>query len=109
LPSAEFLIARAPQEAFICTMKTLLVALLAGAFAAGAQAGDSESGPRTLVVRKVKSKTVTGSNIARPVNRVGNTYDTMQTVHVIDSRAIEQSGATSLAGVLRRYPSIGIR
>ncbi len=90
-------------------MKTLLVSLLVAAFAVGAQAGDSESGPRTLVVRKVQSRTVTGSNISRPVHRVGNTYDTVQNIHVIDRQRLEQSGASSVAGVLRRYPGIGIR
>ena len=44
-----------------------------------------------------------------PVRRVGNTYDTVQNIHVIDRQRLEQSGASSVAGVLRRYPGIGIR
>lgn len=90
-------------------MKTLIAILLVGGFALAAHAGDSESGQRTLIVRKIKPATVTGTNIARPVARIGNTYDTPHAIHVIDRTRIEQSGASSVAQLLRRQPAIGIR
>ena len=83
-------------------MKTLLAVILAGGFALTVRAGDSDSGRRTPVVRKVKTVTVTGTNIAQPVKRIGNTYDTPQAIHVIDRAHIEQSGASSLEQLLRR-------
>ena len=87
-------------------MKTLLAVLLACGCALAAQAGDSDSGQRTLLVRKVKPMTVTGTNIAQPAKRIGNTYDTPQAIHVIDRAHIEQSGASSLGQLLRRFPGI---
>ena len=90
-------------------MKTLIAILIATGFALAAQAGDSDSGQRTLVVLKMKPKTVTGTNITRPVRRIGNTYDTTHAIYVIDRTRIEQSGASSVAQLLRRQPGIGIR
>ena len=90
-------------------MKTLIAVLLAGGFALAAQAGESDSGQRTLVIRKTKPVTVTGTNIARPVKRIGNTYDTTHAIYVIDCTRIEQSGASSVAQLLRRQPGVGIR
>ena len=87
-------------------MKTLLALLLVCGCALHARAGDSDSGRRTLVVRKVKPTIVTGTNIAQPVKRLGNTYDTPQAIHVIDRAHIEQSGASSVAQLLRRFPGI---
>ena len=98
----------ARAEAFIANMKTLIAILVASGFALAAQAGDSDSGTRTLVIRKIKPTTVTGTNIARPVNRIGNTYDTTHAIYVIDRTRIEQSGASSVAQLLRRQPGIGI-
>ena len=89
-------------------MKTLIAILLASGFALAAQAGDSDSGKRTLVIRKIKPTTVTGTNITRPVQRIGNTYDTTQAIYVIDRTRIERSGASSVAQLLRREPGIGV-
>lgn len=90
-------------------MKKLLAVLLIGGFALAAQAGDTDSGKRTLIVRKIKPATVTGTNIARPVQRIGNTYDTSHAIRVIDRTRIERSGASSVAQLLRREPGISIR
>ena len=95
--------------ALITRMKTLLAVLLACGCTLAARAGDSDSGQRTLVVRKVKPTTVTGTNIAQPAKRIGNTYDTPQAIRVIDRTHIEQSGASSLGQLLRGYPGVGIR
>lgn len=87
-------------------MKTLLAVFLAAGWALHAQAAD---GKRPVIVRKDTPAAVTGTNIARPVRRIGNTYDTPQAIHVIDRTRIEQSGAGSVAQLLRRQPGIGIR
>lgn len=89
-------------------MKTLIAIILAGGFALTALAGDTDSGKRTLVILKTKPKTVTGTNISRPVKRIGNTYDTPHAIYVIDRTRIERSGASSVAQLLRREPGIGI-
>ena len=90
-------------------MKTLIAILLAGGFALAAQAGEPDSGQRTLVIRKTKPTTVTGTNIVRPVKRIGNTYDTTHAIYVIDRTRIEQSGASSVAQLLRRQPGVSVR
>ena len=95
--------------ALIVSMKAFLAVLLAVSFAMTALAGNPDSGNRTLIVRKIKPTAVTGTNIARPVKRIGNTYDTSLAIHVIDRTRIEQSGASSVAQLLRRYPAVGIR
>ena len=92
--------------ALIARMKMLLAVLLACGCALTARAGDSGFGQRALAVRKVKLMTVTGTNIAQPVKRIGNTYDTPQAIQVIDRTHIEQSGASSVAQLLRRLPGI---
>ena len=74
-----------------------------------AQAGDGDSGKRTLIVRKTKPTVVTGTNIARPVRRIGNTYDTPTSIYVIDRTRIERSGASSVAQLLRRQPGVSVR
>ena len=95
--------------ALITGMKALLAILLATGTAMTALAGDADSGRRTLIVRKIKPSVVTGTNIARPVRRIGNTYDTPQAIFVIDRTRIEQSGASSVAQLLKRQPGVGIR
>ncbi len=89
----------------IVGMKTFLAVLLATSCTAAALAGNGDSGKRL----PIKTAVVTGTNIARPVKRIGNTYDTPQAIHVIDRARIEQSGAGSVAQLLRRYPGISIR
>ena len=95
--------------ALIISMKAFLAVLLAVGSAMTALAGDPGSGNRTLIVRKIKPTTVTGTKIARPVKRIGNTYNTSLAIHIIDRTRIEQSGASSVAQLLRRYPGVGIR
>ena len=90
-------------------MKALLAVLLASGFAMTAQAGDPDLGKRAPIVRKAKPSVVTGTNIARPVQRVGNTCDTPHSIYVIDRTRIERSGASSVAQLLRRYPGVSIR
>ena len=90
-------------------MKALFTTLVAAGTAMTALAGEVDSGKRTLVVQKIKPSVVTGTNIARPLRRIGNTYDTPQAIHVIDRTRMEQSGASSVAQLLRRYPAVGIR
>ena len=87
--------------ALIADMKSFLALLLFTGCATAAQAGVPDSGKCTLVV--------TGTNIARPLKRMGNTYDTPQAIHVIDRTHIDQSSARSVAQLLRGYPGIVIR
>jgi outer membrane cobalamin receptor len=90
-------------------MKALLTSILLGAFAIAACANDAPPARRTIIVRRAEPATVTGSNIARNVKRIGNTYDTPQNVYVIDRERIDRTGATTVADVLRRVPFVGIR
>ena len=78
-------------------MKALLTSMLLGAFALAASANETPASQRTIVVRKAQPQTVTGTNIPRHVKRIGNTYETPQTVYVIDRRKIERTGARDLA------------
>jgi outer membrane cobalamin receptor len=47
---------------------------------------------------------VTGSNIPQDVKRIGHTTDSISPVLVIDQQDIQQSGATTVGGVLKRLP-----
>ncbi|MEO7318664.1 MAG: Plug domain-containing protein [Chthoniobacteraceae bacterium] len=82
-------------------MKALLAILLL--------AGCANAGERAPNAGKGKSAAVTGTNIARPVKRVGHTYDTPLAIHVIDRAQIEQSGASSVGQLLRRQPGVRVR
>jgi outer membrane cobalamin receptor len=86
-------------------MKTLIATLLASALTFTASAGDKPN-QRTIVVLRAKPVAVTGTNIARPVKRIGKTYDTPQSVYVIDRRQIERSGARDLSDLLHRAPFV---
>ena len=84
-------------------MKTLLAILLLTGSALAADPGAREP------ARKSKPAVVTGTNIAQPVRRIGNTYDTPQSIQVIDRTRIERSGASSVVQLLRRQPGVSIR
>ena len=47
---------------------------------------------------------VTGSNIPKPVQRIGRTTDSVSPVLIIDQQDIQRSGATTVGQVLRRLP-----
>ena len=72
-------------------------------------AGCAHAGERAPYAGKGKSAAVTGTNITRPVKRIGHTYDTTLAIHVIDRTQIEQSGASTVAQLLRRQPGVRIR
>lgn len=78
----------------IASMKTFLFVFLV--------AGWTHAAERATI-------TVTGTHIERPVKRIGRTYDTPQSIHVIDRKRIEQSGASTVAQLLRRQPGIRVR
>jgi len=90
-------------------MKALLTCILIGAFALAASAGEPSEKQRTIIVRKAHPATVTGSHIPRNVKRVGNTYDTPQSIYVIDREKVDRTGARDLADLLRRTPIVGVR
>ena len=82
-------------------MKALIAILLV--------AGCAHAKERVPDAGKSKVAAVTGTNIARPVKRIGQTYDTPLAIHVIDRAKIEQSGASSVGQLLRRQPGVSVR
>ena len=80
--------------ALIAIMKTFLFVFLLAGWAHAAERATTS---------------VTGTHIARPVKRIGQTYDTPQSIRVIDRKQIEQSGASTVAQLLRRQPGIRVR
>ena len=87
--------------ALIAGMKALLAVLV---FTGCALAGD-----RAPIAGKNHDEVVTGSHIARPVKRIGRTYDTPMPVQVIDRERIDRSGASSVGQLLRREPGVSVR
>ena len=90
-------------------MKALLASILIGAFAFAASAGEPSEKQRTIVVSRVQPSAVTGSHIPRNAKRVGNTYETPQSIYVIDRQKMDRTGARDLADLLRRTPIVGVR
>ena len=90
-------------------MKALLTSILIGAFAFAASAGEPSGTQRTIIVRKAQPAAVTGSHIPRNARRIGNTYDTPQSIYIIDRQKVDRTGARDLADLLRRTPIVGVR
>jgi hypothetical protein len=90
-------------------MKALLTSVLIGAFAFAAAAREPSGTQRTIVVRRAQPAALTGSHIPRNARRIGNTYETPQSIYIIDCQKTERTGARDLADLLRRTPVVGVR
>lgn len=55
---------------------------------------------------KQAAQLLTGSRIPTTARRVGRTAETPYPIYIIDRKEIEQSGAASVAEVLRRCPAV---
>ena len=87
--------------ALIDAMKALLAVLVF--------VGCAHAGERAKIAGKNNPTALTGTNIARPLKRIGQTYDTPLSIQVIDRGRIEQSGASSVGQLLRRQPGVSVR
>jgi outer membrane receptor for monomeric catechols len=56
---------------------------------------------------QVTVRRVTGTRIARPVRRIGNTYDTAQPIQIIDGKDLRSRGAMSADEALRNLSFVG--
>lgn len=66
----------------------------------------TEALPKMEVRAKTKPTAVTGSNIKKKLRRTGRLVDTASPVVVIDRDDLDQSGASTVGEVLRRFPFI---
>ncbi len=78
-------------------------AAAAGTNATGKVAGIAAGRAEKEIIRK---QVLTGSHIPTVARRIGNTADTPYPIYILDTREIGQSGASSVAEVLRRCPAI---